>query len=51
MVPAVFGHRSDDSGSNLPRVNLVAIAILIVSVAAGVAGLMETAVPFRWPAW
>jgi regulator of protease activity HflC (stomatin/prohibitin superfamily) len=36
MVPVVFGRHSAESGGSLPRVNIVAIAVLLLSIAVGI---------------
>src|SRR6202171_6287013 len=45
MVPIVFGHRSEASDSGVPRVNVVAIAVLLGSIVFGVFGLMASGSP------
>jgi regulator of protease activity HflC (stomatin/prohibitin superfamily) len=45
MVPVAFGPRSEGSGPGAPRVNVVAIAVLLGSVVLGVAGLIATGNP------
>jgi regulator of protease activity HflC (stomatin/prohibitin superfamily) len=45
MVPVVFGRRSEESGGIIPRINVVAIAILLASIGIGVFGLMATGHP------
>jgi regulator of protease activity HflC (stomatin/prohibitin superfamily) len=45
MMPVVFGRRSEDSGGRVPRVNVVAIAVLLASLVLGVLGLMATGNP------
>jgi regulator of protease activity HflC (stomatin/prohibitin superfamily) len=45
MVPAVFGRRSEESGGSAPRVNVVAIAVLLASIAFGVAGSIASGNP------
>src|SRR5260370_42347537 len=45
MVPVAFGPRSEGSGPGAPRVNVVAIAVLLGSVVLGVVGLVATGNP------
>lgn len=45
MVPVIFGRRSEDSGGGVPRVNVIAIAVLLGSVVLGVVGLIATGNP------
>src|SRR5438477_10121054 len=42
MVPIVFGRRSEASDSGVPRVNVVAIAVLLGSTLFGVVGSMAS---------
>ena len=46
MVPVVFGRRSEASESNVPRVNVVAIAVLLGSIVFGGVGSMASGNPF-----
>jgi regulator of protease activity HflC (stomatin/prohibitin superfamily) len=45
MVPAVFGRRSEASGDRVPRVNVIAIVVLLGSVGLGVVGTIATGNP------
>jgi regulator of protease activity HflC (stomatin/prohibitin superfamily) len=45
MVPAVFGRRSEASGDSVPRVNVIAIVVLLGSVVLGVVGTIATGNP------
>jgi regulator of protease activity HflC (stomatin/prohibitin superfamily) len=45
MVPAVFGTRPESSGGRAPRVNVIAIVILLGSILLGVLGFVATANP------
>jgi regulator of protease activity HflC (stomatin/prohibitin superfamily) len=45
MVPIVFGRRSETPGGNVPRVNVIAIAVLLGSIGLGVAGVIATSNP------
>jgi regulator of protease activity HflC (stomatin/prohibitin superfamily) len=45
MVPILFGRRSEDSGGSDPRVNVVAIAVLLGSIVFGVVGLVASGNP------
>src|SRR5216684_3062869 len=45
MVPVVFGRRSEASDSGVPRVNVVAIAVLLGSIAFGVVGATASGNP------
>ena len=45
MVPVLFGRRSEAPGGNLPRVNIVAIAVLLGSIGIGVIGFMASGNP------
>src|SRR4029453_4325171 len=47
MVPVVFGHRrsAESSDAQMPRLNVVAIAVLMVSLAIGIAVTMAVANP------
>jgi regulator of protease activity HflC (stomatin/prohibitin superfamily) len=45
MVPTLFGRRSEDSGGSVPRVNVVAIAVLLGSIVFGVVGLVASGNP------
>jgi hypothetical protein len=45
MVPAVFGRRSETSDSSVPRVNVVAIAVLLGSIVFGGVGSMASGSP------
>src|ERR1700676_558523 len=45
MVPAVFGRRLEASDSSVPRVNVVAIAVLLGSIGFGVVGSMASGSP------
>src|SRR6202795_392147 len=45
MVPVVFGRRSEPSDSSVPRVNVVAIAVLLGSIVFGVVGSMAFGSP------
>src|ERR1700738_4843756 len=45
MVPAVFGRRSEGSGASVPRLNVVAIVVLLGSLVVGVAGSMALGNP------
>ena len=45
MVPVVFGRRSEASDSSVPRVNVVAIAVLLGSIVFGVVGSMASGSP------
>jgi regulator of protease activity HflC (stomatin/prohibitin superfamily) len=42
MVPVVFGRRSEDSGGIARRINVIAIAMLLASIALGAAGMVAT---------
>jgi regulator of protease activity HflC (stomatin/prohibitin superfamily) len=45
MVPVIFGRAGQDSAVRLPRMNVVAIVILLVSVAIGYAGMNAFGTP------
>src|SRR6202171_4528034 len=45
MVPIVFGRRSEASDSGVPRVNVVAIAVLLGSIAFGAVGARASGNP------
>src|ERR1700676_3717079 len=45
MVPVVFGRRSEASGTSVPRVNAVAIAVLLGSIVSGGVGSMGSGSP------
>jgi regulator of protease activity HflC (stomatin/prohibitin superfamily) len=45
MVPAVFGTRPESAGGRAPRVNVIAIAILLGAILLGVLGFVATANP------
>jgi regulator of protease activity HflC (stomatin/prohibitin superfamily) len=45
MVPVVFGRRSEASDGSVPRVNVIAIVVLLGSVGLGVLGTIATANP------
>jgi regulator of protease activity HflC (stomatin/prohibitin superfamily) len=45
MTPIVLGRRSEDSGGSRPRLNVVAVAVLIGFTALGVVGLLLTGSP------
>ncbi len=45
MVPVLFGRRSEAPGGNVPRVNIVAIAVLLGSIGIGVIGFMASGNP------
>jgi regulator of protease activity HflC (stomatin/prohibitin superfamily) len=45
MVPVVFGRRSEASDGSVPRVNVVAIAVLLGAIALGIVGLMVSGNP------
>ena len=44
-MPVLIGRRSEDSGGSVPRVNVVAVAILLGSVVLGILGLVVTGNP------
>jgi regulator of protease activity HflC (stomatin/prohibitin superfamily) len=45
MVPVVFGRRSEAPGGSVPRVNVIAIVVLLGSLALGVVGTVATGNP------
>lgn len=45
MVPVVVGRRSEEAAGAAPRVNVVAIAILVASVGLGILGQLATGTP------
>jgi regulator of protease activity HflC (stomatin/prohibitin superfamily) len=45
MVPVVFGRRSEASGGSVPRVNVIAIVVLLGSVVLGVVGTLAAGNP------
>jgi regulator of protease activity HflC (stomatin/prohibitin superfamily) len=45
MVPVVFGRRSEASGGSVPRVNVIAIVVLLGSVVLGVVGTIVAGNP------
>jgi hypothetical protein len=45
MVPVLFGRRSEAPGGNVPRVNIVAIAVLVGSIGIGVISFMASGNP------
>jgi regulator of protease activity HflC (stomatin/prohibitin superfamily) len=45
MVPVVFGRRSEASGGSVPRVNVIAIVVLLGSVVLGVVGTIAAGNP------
>src|SRR5262245_37281712 len=45
MAPAVFSRRGDRSDLSTPRFNIVAVAILLISIAIGVAGMVAIGNP------
>ena len=45
MVPVVFGRRSETSGGSVPRVNVIAIVVLLGSVVLGVVGTIAAGNP------
>jgi regulator of protease activity HflC (stomatin/prohibitin superfamily) len=45
MVPASLGRRLEDSGSRAPRLNVIAILMLLASTAIGAAGTITTGSP------
>src|SRR5580693_6041328 len=45
MVPVVFGRRSEASGGSVPRVNVIAIVVLLGSVVLGVVGTVAAGNP------
>jgi regulator of protease activity HflC (stomatin/prohibitin superfamily) len=45
MVPVVFAHRSAEAAERLPRMNIVAIAMLLGSLVIGALGVIATASP------
>ena len=48
MVPVLFGRRSESAGGNVPRVNVVAIAVLLGAIGVGVVSFMAVAIQFPW---
>jgi regulator of protease activity HflC (stomatin/prohibitin superfamily) len=45
MVPVVFGRRSEATGASVPRVNVIAIVVLLGSVVLGVVGTLAAGNP------
>jgi len=45
MLPVVFGRHSAESGSPMPRVNIVAVAVMLAAITIGAAGMVVAGNP------